>query len=77
MKRLFQFSIYPVVMLSASSILIYGMQTGLNQYLVTLPVISLFGLLILLLERWMPYEKDWVKGKGDWNFDLTYYIINY
>lgn len=77
MKRFFQFSIYPVIMAAASAILIFGIQSGYNQYMVTIPVITLFGLFILLLERWMPYEKDWVKGKGDWNLDLTYYIINY
>ena len=63
-------------MLSASFILIFGMKNGYNMYLVSLPVITLSGVLILFLERWMPYEKDWIKGKGDWNLDLTYYIIN-
>ncbi|GAO44433.1 sterol desaturase family protein [Flavihumibacter petaseus] len=77
MERLFQLGVYPLIMLSASGVLIYGIQSGFNQYLIVLPVISFFGMLILLLERWMPYEIDWVKGKNDWNLDLTYYIINY
>ncbi|MBN8673392.1 MAG: sterol desaturase family protein [Chitinophagales bacterium] len=77
MKKVFQYCIYPVIMLSASFILIFGMKNGYNMYLVSLPVITLSGVLILFLERWMPYEKDWIKGKGDWNLDLTYYIINY
>lgn len=77
MKKIFQYCIYPVIMLSASFILIFGMKNGYNMYLVSLPVITLSGVLILFLERWMPYERAWVKGKGDWNLDLTYYIINY
>lgn len=77
MKKVFQFGIYPSIMLSASAIILYGIQSGYNQYLVTIPVITLTGILILVLEQWMPYEKNWVGGKNDWNLDLTYYIINY
>lgn len=77
MKKVFQFGIYPAIMLSASAIILYGIRSGYNQYLVTVPVITLTGILILLLEQWMPYEKNWVGGKNDWNLDLTYYIINY
>lgn len=77
MKKVFQYSIYPLIMLSASFLLISGLEAGINYYLVTLPVITFFGASILLLERWMPYEKDWTVNKGDWNLDLTYYVINY
>lgn len=77
MKKIVQWTIYPVIMLSSAWLLINGIRYGYNPYIVTLPVISVFGFIILFLERWMPYEKDWVKGKNDWNLDLTYYIINY
>lgn len=77
MKQIFQYTIYPFVMLSAAFLIIYGIQSGYNFYWSTLPVITIFGVIILLLERWLPYEKDWVNGKGDWNLDLTYYVINY
>ena len=77
MKKVFQFGIYPAIMLSASAIILYGIKSGHNYYLATIPVITLTGVLILLLEKWMPYEKSWVSGKNDWNLDLTYYIINY
>lgn len=77
MKKFFQYSVYPVIMISAAYVIIKSIQMGYNQYLSTIPVISICGVLILLMERWMPYEKNWVKGKCDWNLDLTYYIINY
>lgn len=77
MKKVFQLGIYPAIMLSTSAIILYGIQSGYNQYLATIPVITLTGILILVLEKWMPYEKNWVSGKNDWNLDLTYYIINY
>lgn len=76
MKILFQYSIYPVLMLASAILLIGGIQAGYNPYLVTLPVITGCGVLILVLEKWIPYDKTWVNG-SDWNLDLTYYIINY
>lgn len=63
-------------MLSASFSIIRLMESGTNQYLATVPVIALFGLVALLLERWLPFERNWVNGT-DWNLDFTYYIVNY
>lgn len=76
MKNFFQYSIYPVFMLSAFFSIIWLMKSGTNQYLSTVPIIAVYGLAALLLERWMPFEKNWVNGT-DWNLDFTYYIINY
>ena len=75
-KKVFQYSIYPLFMLSAAWIMIAAIQSGANQYLATVPVIAGYGLLALVLERWMPFEKDWIEG-SDWNLDFTYYSINY
>ena len=52
MKKVFQFGIYPAIMLSASAIILYGIRSGYNQYLVTIPVITLTGILILVLEQY-------------------------
>lgn len=60
MKKVFQLWIYPAIMLSTSAIILYGIKSGYNQYLATIPVITLTGILILVLEKWMPYEKNWV-----------------
>lgn len=76
MKKLFQYSIYPVFMLSASFLIIRLIESGTNQYLATVPIIASFGLVALLLERWLPFERNWVNG-DDWNLDFTYYVINY
>jgi len=76
LKIIFQYSIYPIVMILAATLLIYGMQNGYNYYLVSITTTVTFGLLILLLERKFPYEKNWLNN-WDWNLDLTYYIINY
>jgi sterol desaturase/sphingolipid hydroxylase (fatty acid hydroxylase superfamily)/uncharacterized protein (DUF2147 family) len=75
-KKIFQFGIYPLIMLAAGALLIYGMQNGYNYYVVSITTITVFGLIILLLERQLPYEKSWVSN-WDWNLDLVYYIINY
>lgn len=76
MKKLFQYSIYPIFMMSACALILWAMQTGINQYLATVPIIALYGLIALLLEKAMPFEKQWLNGT-DWNLDFIYYLINY
>ena len=75
-KTAFQYSIYPLYMLSAWLLILWGIESGLNQYLATIPVIIFYGFIILLLEKMLPFDKQWLNG-NDWNLDLTYYIINY
>uniref|UniRef100_UPI00404B96B7 sterol desaturase family protein n=1 Tax=Flavobacterium sp. TaxID=239 RepID=UPI00404B96B7 len=75
-KTTFQYSIYPVFMLSAFFFILLGIQSGINQYVTTISVILVYGFIILMLEKILPFEKDWLNG-NDWNLDLTYYIINY
>ncbi len=74
--KVFQYTIYPLIMLGAATTLITGMQNGYNYYLVSLTTISITGLIILFLERQFPYEKNWLTN-WDWNLDLIYYMINY
>jgi sterol desaturase/sphingolipid hydroxylase (fatty acid hydroxylase superfamily) len=76
LKVIFQYTIYPFFMISAAIIMVAMVTSGKNQYLATTPVIIFYGVLALLLERWMPFEKSWLNG-SDWNLDFTYYIINY
>jgi len=76
LKLIFQYTIYPIIMTTAAILLIYGMEYGYNYYAVSITTITLFGLLILLLERQSPYEKEWLNN-WDWNLDFIYYIINY
>lgn len=75
-RKIFQYSIYPFFMLSAAWLMITAIQNGVNQYLATITVITGYGVLVLFLERWMPFDKNWVNG-NDWNLDFTCYIINY
>jgi len=63
-------------MLSASFFIVWLIESEVNQYLATVPIIALYGLMALLLERWLPFEKSWVNG-SDWNLDFTYYVVNY
>lgn len=76
LKKIFQYSIYPIIMFAAATLLIYGMQNGYNYYFVSILTISIFGLILLILERQLPYEKEWINN-WDWNLDFVYYIINY
>lgn len=51
MKRILQYSLYPIFMLSAWCLMLLGVQSGLNQYLVTIPIIALFGIIALFLGK--------------------------
>lgn len=59
-RIVFQYGIYPVLTLTAATLLIYLIGSGYNYYLVSLPIITGFGLLIMVLERIFPYEKRWL-----------------
>lgn len=76
LKTVFQYTIYPVFLGAAWGLMLVALQNGVNQYLATLPVVAAFGLLALLLERVLPFERAWLHG-SDWNLDFTYYLINY
>jgi len=76
LKLIFQYTIYPIIMTTSAILLIYGIEYEYNYYIVSITTITIFGLLILLLERQFPYEKEWLNN-WDWNLDFIYYIINY
>ena len=61
-KTIFLYSVYPVFMLSAWSLILLALQSGVNHYLATVPIIALFGLLAWLLERALPFEQAWLHG---------------
>ena len=76
MKKAFQYCVYPVFIILSWALILWTMQIGVNHYIATVPIILIFGIVLLFLERIMPFEKNWVNG-SDWNLDFTYYIINY
>lgn len=77
MKKIIQYTVWPLLFGSAASAMIILFETGTNHYTATLSVLVFFAIIILLLEKIMPFEKDWIKSKGDINLDTTYYIVNY
>lgn len=77
MKKIIQYTLWLSLFGSAASLMIILFEKGINHYAATLSVIVFFALVILSLEKRMPFEKDWVKSKGDINLDTAYYSINY
>ena len=75
-KTVFQYSIYPVVMILFSGIILTGIYAGYNYYLVSLPVIFAAGLLVAVLERFFPYQEAWL-DHWDWNLDIVHYLVNF
>lgn len=78
LKQLSRYLIYPTVWGGSFLLIVILLQSGLNTYLATLPVIGLAAVVVLLLERALPYEADWLKTKqGDLNLDTVHYMVNY
>ena len=77
LKKTFKYLMYPTFMVIASASIIILLERGINPYLATVPVIIAFAIAILLIEKKYPYEKDWVKSKGDFNLDSIHYFVNY
>ena len=73
-----RYLIYPAIWGGAFYLITYLLGTGVNTYLATLPVIAGAAVAVLLLERWLPYEIDWLRSKhGDLNLDTVHYLVNY
>lgn len=77
LKSLLQYIIYPVIMIVSSIIIMQKIGTGENHLKVIISILGSNALLILTLEKILPYEKAWLNSKGDLTLDTTYYIINY
>lgn len=60
----------------ASILLFYFIQQGFNPYVMPGVVILSIGFVVMLLEKILPFEKQWLSGT-DWNLDFLYYFINY
>lgn len=58
------------------ALIIQLLQSGVNQYVGVIFTITVFGLLLFLLERILPFNKAWLQGE-DWNLDFIYYVVNY
>jgi len=67
--------VFPGVMGSALAVQLYLMELGYNPA-ISAVVVSLSGLLLIaLLERVMPYRRDWNKADGDVKTDALHVLI--
>jgi len=69
--------IYPFFMISGSTTIIWGISSGMHHIAVIAPVLLISAIAILTLEKFLPFEPDWLKSKGDLNVDTIHYIVNY
>lgn len=78
LKALSRYVIYPVVWGGSLWGVVSLLAAGVNTYLATLPIIVGAAVVVLLLERVLPYERDWLRTKhGDLNLDTVHYVVNY
>lgn len=75
---LLRYLLYPVIWSGSFLLIVALLAAGINTYLATLPVIAGAAIVVLLLERALPYEIDWLRTKhGDLNLDTAHYVVNY
>lgn len=73
-----RYLIYPAIWVGSFALITTLLTAGIDTYFATLPVIAGAALVVLLLERALPYETDWLHTKrGDLNLDTVHYIVNY
>ena len=75
---LLRYLLYPVVWVGSFVMISTLLAVGVNIYLATLPVVAGAAVVVLLLERALPYDTDWLHSKqGDLNLDTVHYVVNY
>lgn len=72
MKDLIKRTAFPIILFGSISIIYWFDNSPTIAY-----VMMLIGILIaVLLERYIPYQKDWNVPKGDTKIDIIHFIIN-
>ena len=76
MKRILRYTVFPLVFLATMSLAMAGIQAGYETfYLVTFLNVAV-ALVILLLERVMPFTSEWNRERDDVVTDLTHVFLS-
>lgn len=71
------FLIYPIIVFGGGSVIIIGVNKGFSATSVVTPVLILAAFCVTILERLIPYEKEWNISKGDALTDVAHYLVNF
>ncbi|MFY9225175.1 MAG: sterol desaturase family protein [Blastocatellia bacterium] len=70
------FLIYPIIVFGGGAIITLGINTGFKFWAIT-PVLILSAICVAILERVIPYKKEWNISKGDALTDVVHYVVNF
>jgi sterol desaturase/sphingolipid hydroxylase (fatty acid hydroxylase superfamily) len=70
------FLIYPIIVFGGGTTIVLGINKGLTAWFIGL-VLILSAICVAILERVIPYKKEWNNSKGDALTDVTHYIVNF
>jgi len=70
------FFIYPIIVFGGGITIIFSINKGLTAWAISL-VLILSALCVTILERVIPYKKDWNNSKGDALTDIIHYVVNF
>lgn len=67
---------YPVIFGGAVATIVVGVGSGASYWQVGPPVLVLAGMVVVLLERWLPFASAWQEDHGDTRTDILHFIGN-
>lgn len=75
LKKIFQYSIYPLIVGIGATVIIYTIGNNTNYWLIIPPVLISVAVLVFILERILPYETN--PESPPLAADITHYAVNY
>ena len=73
-RNLVQWTLYPAMLSWALGTVLYGISAGWDLTLVVMAVITLASVPLLLLQRWMPAEREWFTRPKHLSIDLLHMV---
>jgi sterol desaturase/sphingolipid hydroxylase (fatty acid hydroxylase superfamily) len=74
LRSLVQWCLYPTMLASALGVVLHGIYAGWNLPLVVMAAITLSSVPLLLLQRWMPAEREWFTKPKHLSLDLLHMV---
>jgi sterol desaturase/sphingolipid hydroxylase (fatty acid hydroxylase superfamily) len=75
LKKIFQYLVYPLVVGSGATIIVFSASNNANYWLIVPPVLISAALTVFILERVLPFETN--PESPPLAADITHYAVNY
>jgi sterol desaturase/sphingolipid hydroxylase (fatty acid hydroxylase superfamily) len=74
LKTVVSWTLFPSMLVAALLTTLGGIRAGFDLPMVVMAVIVSAALPLLLLQRWMPFERDWVAQPKNYSIDLLHMV---